>query len=84
MNNNYYRYQNNYPSYNNSNDERLIGGGFLGPFVLGGITGGLVAPYFYGGYNRPQAYYYQPGPRPPYYGRPPFYGPGPGFGPRPF
>ncbi len=21
--------------------------GFLGPFILGGITGGLVAPYFY-------------------------------------
>lgn len=69
-NNSYQYLRNSYP-----NDERLIGGGFLGPFVLGGITGGLVAPFFYGngyGYNnRPPVYYYQPGPyRPPYYGRP--------------
>lgn len=48
------------------NDNRLIGGGFLGPFVLGGITGGLLAPSFY---PRP---YYRPyyGPYPPYYYRP--------------
>lgn len=56
----------------NQNDERLIGG-FLGPFILGGITGGLVSPFFYGGYNnRPPVYYYQPGPY-----RPPMYGPRP-------
>lgn len=58
---------------NNTNDSRLIGGGFLGPFLLGGVTGGLVAPFFYGGYNRPyytNNYYY---PYPPYYGRPPYY-----------
>lgn len=24
-----------------------FGGGFLGPFILGGITGGLLAPSFY-------------------------------------
>ena len=52
-----------------------FGGGFFGPFILGGITGGLVAPFFYGngyGYNRPNVYYYQPGPYMPpyYYGRP--------------
>ena len=35
--------------------------GFLGPFILGGITGGLISPLFYG-YNRHQYYYYQPGP----------------------
>lgn len=42
---------------------RLVGG-FLGPFVLGGITGGLLAPAFY-----PRPYYpYQPyPPYPPYY-----------------
>ena len=57
--------------YYNQNDSRLIGGSFLGPFVLGGITGGLVAPLFYSNnYGRPQYYYYQPGP---YYG--PYYGP---------
>ena len=43
----------NNPMYNNS-DSRLIGGGFLGPFLLGGITGGLVSPFFY---NRPRPYY---------------------------
>lgn len=61
-------------TYQNTNDERLIGGGFLGPFLLGGITGGLVAPFFYGpgyGYGRPyynNNYYYYPYP---YYG--PYY-----------
>ena len=49
MNNKYY----------NQNDSRLIGGGFLGPFILGGITGGLLAPSF----NRPV------------YGPVPIYGP---------
>lgn len=45
---------------------RFFGGGFLGPFVLGGITGGLLAPAFY---PRP----YGPYP-PPYYGPyPPIY-----------
>ncbi len=48
------------------NNNRLIGGGFLGPFLLGGLTGGIVAPFFYGGYNRPN--YYYPAPYyPPYY-----------------
>ena len=58
QNNNYY------PMNNNQNDDRIIGSGFLGPFVLGGITGGLVAPYFY-----PRPYYpmyYQPYPMRPY------------------
>lgn len=53
------------------NNDRFIGGGFLGPFLLGGITGGLVSPLFYGGYNRPyynNNYYY---PYPVYYG--PYY-----------
>lgn len=50
--------------------------GFLGPFLLGGITGGLIAPFFYGnsgGYNQPyytNNYYYPPMPMP-YYG--PYY-----------
>ena len=52
-----------------NNQDRIIGGGFLGPFILGGITGGLAAPLFYGpGYGRPyysNNYYY------PY----PYYGP---------
>lgn len=47
------------------NNSRL-GGGFLGPFILGGITGGLVAPAFY-----PRPYPpYPPFPPPPY---PPFF-----------
>ena len=42
--------RNSYSSMSNSN--RFVGGGFLGPFVLGGITGGLLAPAFY-----PRPYY---------------------------
>ena len=53
----------NYP-YNN--DDRFFGG-FLGPFILGGITGGLLAPAF-NGYGRPCCNNY-----PIYYG--PYYGP---------
>lgn len=45
---------------NNSNGDRI---GFLGPFILGGITGGLIAPAFY-----PRPYYSYPyNPYPPYY-----------------
>lgn len=66
---------NSYSSY--PTDDRIIaGGGFLGPFILGGITGGLLAPNFY---PRP---IYRPYPRPypprPYPPRPypyPYYGP---------
>ena len=67
-----------YPSYYNSNynavkqgvkgnqDDRLIGGGFAFPFLLGGVTGAAIAPAFWRpgfGYNRP------------FYGPVPFYGP---------
>ena len=41
------------PVFNNYRDNRLIGGGFAVPFVLGGITGGLLAPAFY-----PRPYYF--------------------------
>ena len=40
-----------------------MGGGFFGPFLLGGITGGLLAPAFY---PRPYPVYPYP-PPPPYY-----------------
>ena len=43
-------YNFNYSNYRprpNSNNDRFVGGGFLGPFLLGGITGGLLAPAFY-------------------------------------
>ncbi len=33
-------------------------GGFLGPFILGGITGGLISPLFWN--NRPIYYPYYP------------------------
>lgn len=42
---------------------RVFGGGFFGPFILGGITGGLLAPAFY---PRPYPVYQYPYP-PPYY-----------------
>ena len=62
-------YSQKFYNYKN-NDDRFMGG-FLGPFLLGGVTGGLVAPLFYGGYNnRPYYYYYNnyyyPYPYPPY------------------
>ena len=43
------------PPYQGNNDRFF--GGFLGPFLLGGIAGGAVAPYFW---NRPN--YYPPYP----------------------
>lgn len=49
----------------NFSDNRFFGGGFAAPFLLGGLTGGLLAPAFY-----PRPNYYQP--YPPYPG-PPFY-----------
>ena len=72
-------YNNNIPQYNhnmqknysnrhqNNNGDRFIGGGFFGPFILGGITGGLIANnrYNYPIYYQPYPYYYQPYP---YYG----------------
>ena len=59
---------NNRPHYNqmSNNGDRLLGGGFFGPFILGGLTGGLIAnsrpnyPVYYAPYP-----YYQPYP---YYG----------------
>lgn len=62
----------NYYSEYRGNDDRLIGGGFLGPFILGGITGGLI--------NRPN--YYPPRPYPPIYYPPAYYPPRP-YPPRP-
>ena len=52
-------------NYGHKNDDIFVGGIF-GPFVLGGITGGLVAPLFYN--NRPMYYQY-----PPYYVSYPYY-----------
>lgn len=49
---------------------RFIGGGFFGPFLLGGITGGLLAPAFY---PRPYPVYPAPAPYPPYPPYPPQY-----------
>jgi hypothetical protein len=52
------------PRHGESYDDRF---GFLGPFLLGGITGGLVAPLFYGN-QRPYYYNYNYYPYyPPYY-----------------
>lgn len=40
---------------------RFFGGGFLGPFILGGITGSLIGPPLY-----PRPYPIYPAPYPPY------------------
>ena len=42
---NNYNYGRNF--YRRPVGNRIIGGGFLVPFILGGITGGLLAPAFY-------------------------------------
>lgn len=47
MNQNNYMYRNIPKQYRMNNNDRFIGGGFLAPFLLGGITGGLLAPSFY-------------------------------------
>ncbi len=55
-----------YKTTSNSNDERLAGG-FVFPFLLGGVTGAAIAPSFWNNNNnRPPVYYYQPGPYYPY------------------
>jgi hypothetical protein len=55
--------------YNNykyiKNDDRFIGG-FVFPFLLGGVTGAAIAPSFWNN-NRPQAYYPVPYYPVPYY-----------------
>lgn len=71
MYNNFNGYQNFNPNMINQNNDERFFGGFLGPFLLGGITGGLVAPLF----NNNNGYYMQP----PYYTNnyyyPPYYYP---------
>lgn len=67
----YYIPNNYYQQKNSSNDER-IAGGFVFPFLLGGVTGAALAPNFYRpnyGYRPP--YYYPPGPVPRPYPYPP-------------
>lgn len=64
MNPNNYMYRAMPKQYRPNNNDRFIGGGFLAPFLLGGITGGLLAPSFY---PRPYPYY------PPVYGPYPVY-----------
>lgn len=72
MNENYQNIKNSYPSSNNlyqytfnpynKGDERLAGG-FVFPFLLGGVTGAAIAPAFWNngyGYNNRPIYYYPP------------------------
>lgn len=59
----YYRTMRRIPMQPIQNNDRFIGGGFLGPFILGGITGGLLAPSFY---TRPYPVYQPYQPYPPY------------------
>lgn len=50
-----------YPRNRFNRNNRFLGGGFVVPFVLGGITGGLIAN------NRPNNFYY---PNPIFYNNP--------------
>ncbi len=67
---NYSNMQQNRPRFNNhgNNGDRFFGGGFFGPFLLGGITGGLIANNRnnYPMYYAPYPYYYPPYPYYPY------------------
>lgn len=50
-----------------NNGDRFIGGGFLGPFLLGGIAGSLIGRPNYGyGPPPPPIIYYPPIPQPYY------------------
>ena len=53
-----------YNNYKYQNNDRIVGG-FVFPFLLGGVTGAALAPNFWNN-NRPVYY--------PYYGYP-YYGP---------
>lgn len=75
-------YNNNIPQYDgnmqrnytnkrlSNNGDRFLGGGFFGPFILGGLTGGLIAN------SRPNY--------PMYYAPYPYYGPYPYYPYRPY
>ena len=63
------QYQRNMYRTNNINDNRLIGGGLLAPFLLGGVAGyALGRPNYY----YPQSFYY---PYPAYYNNYYYYNP---------
>lgn len=73
-----YNYNYNIPQFNrnmyrgiNNNDQRLIGGGFFAPLLLGGLAGYAI------GNNRPNYYYPQPYyyPYPTYYNNNYYYNP---------
>ena len=72
MNNNYTNNPYNYyyrQNYSNNNDERFAGG-FIFPFLLGGVTGAAIAPAFYNNrYNYGYPAYFVPQ-YPPYYVQP--------------
>ena len=57
--------RNNYT--NRPNDDRFFGGGFLGPFLLGGIAGSLVGGRPNYGYPPPPPIIYYPPIQQPYY-----------------
>lgn len=53
-----------YNNFKGHNNDRFVGGGFFGPFILGGIAGSLLTPRP----NNNYPVYYYPYPTPyPYY-----------------
>ena len=62
--------QKNYQNQRTNNSDRFLSGGFFGPFILGGLTGGLIAN------SRPNY--------PMYYSPYPYYMPYPYYGYRPY
>lgn len=70
--NNKYNYNNYdlysaYTPYNTQAKDERLAGGFIFPFLLGGVTGAAIAPSFWNN-NRP-VYYYPPIAMPYYYPR---------------
>lgn len=64
------QFRQNMYQHRNNNDQRFIGGGFVGPLLLGGIAGYAI------GNNRPNYYYPRPYyPYPTYYSNNYFYNP---------
>lgn len=57
-----YNYNQSYYPIDYYNNERFIGGGFAVPFLLGGLTGGLLAPAFNNNNNTYPVPIYQPYP----------------------
>ena len=63
-NNTMYGYYSPYNYANSNQSNERLAGGFVFPFLLGGVTGAALAPAFWNNNNRPGYYPYPPMPYP--------------------